>query len=89
MKTRIFTSGQQKKMWSCQKVCEALNDLLNNIFVNLDLNCTKMKVFQWVLIVLLLLQICFCCFMLSSSDNHQAYAIHVAAFNSNSRYLAD
>ena len=52
----------------------------------------KLKVFQWVLVVLLLLQMCFLfCyerdFMLSLSDNNQADIIE--AFNSTSRYLDD
>ena len=51
----------------------------------------KLSVFQWVLIVLLLLQICFCFVMretlLSLSDINQADIIE--AFNSTSRYLDD
>ena len=48
-----------------------------------------MYVFQWVLIVLLLLQICFCCVMrdvkLSLSNNNQWDAVE--ALNSILRYL--
>ena len=53
----------------------------------------QISVFQWVLIVLLVLQIClflFCYerdFMLSLSDNNQADIIE--AFNSTSRYVDD
>ena len=49
----------------------------------------NLYVFQWVPIVLLLLQICFCFVMreLSLSDNNQTDIIE--AFNSTSRYLDD
>ena len=85
----FFISEQPKryKLWSCQKMCDALHYLWNNIFIRF---CSKLYrqfvVFQWVLIVLLLLQIIFCFerdFMLSLSDNIQADVIE--AFNSTSR----
>ena len=59
----FFTSEQPKryKLWSCQKMCNALHYLLDNILKDLAQNYIyKLLVFQWVLIVLLLLQICFC-----------------------------
>ena len=54
----FFTSDVFKNhnLWSCQKVCGALVYLLDNIFIRFG---TKLLVFQWELIVLLLLQICF------------------------------
>ena len=58
----FFTSEQPKryKFWSCQKMCDALHYLLDNIFIRFVSNyIDKLSVFQWVLIVLLLLQICF------------------------------
>ena len=37
-KRTFFTSEQPKrfKLWSCQKVCDALNFLLDNIFIRFD-----------------------------------------------------
>ena len=80
-------------LWSCQKVCDALVYLLDNILLDLELNfIDKLLVFRWELIVLLLLQICFffCYerdFMKSLSRENQADIIE--AFNSTSRYLDD
>ena len=63
-KNAFFTSEQPKryKLWSCQKMCDALHYLLDNIFIRFGSinDIDKLSVFQWVLIVLLLLQICFC-----------------------------
>ena len=93
-KNAFFTSEQPKryKLWSCQKMCDALHYLLDNIFIRFGSKLySQLSVFQWVLIVLLLLQICFCFvmrdFMLSLSDNNQADIIE--AFNSTSRHLDD
>ena len=47
----FFKSEEHKRytLWSCQKVCEALIFILDNIYIRL---CTKLyKVFRWVLIV--------------------------------------
>ena len=58
----FFTSDvyNNHNLWSCQKVCDALVYLLDNIFISLELNFIyKLLVFRWELIVLLLLQICF------------------------------
>ena len=73
-------------------MCDALHYLLDSIFIRFGSNyIDKLWAFQWVLIVLFLLQICFCFvmrdFMLSLSDNNQADIIE--AFNSTSRYLDD
>ena len=47
-------------LWSCQKVCDVLVYLLDNILLDLELNFIgKLLVFQRELILLLLLQICF------------------------------
>ena len=65
-KNAFFTSGQPKryKLWSCQKMCDALHSLLDNIFIRFgSKNIDELSVFQWVLIVALLLQICFCLVM--------------------------
>ena len=92
----FFTSGvyNNHNLWSCQKVCDALVYLLDNIFLlDLELNfIDKLLVVRWELIVLLLLQICFffCYerdFMKSLSRENQADIIE--AFNSTSRYLDD
>ena len=81
----FFTSDvyNNHNLWSCQKVCDALVFLLDNILLG------KLLVFRWELIVLLLLQICFFFvmrdFMKSLSRENQADIIE--AFNSTSRYL--
>ena len=90
----FFTSEQSKryKLWSCQKMCDALHYLLEYIFIRFGSKLYRQIVgFQWVLIVLLLLQIFLFYyerdFMLSLSDNNQTDIIE--AFNSTSRYLDD
>ena len=85
----FFTSDvyNNHKLWSCQKVCDALVYLLDNILLDLELNFIgKLLVFRWELIVLLFLQICFFfVFMKSLSRENQADIIRT--FNSTSRYL--
>ena len=94
-KNAFFTSEQPKryKLWSCQKMCDALHYLLDNIFIRfgsklyiqivgipMGTNCAP-------LIADLFL---FCYerdFMLSLTDYYQADIIE--AFNSTSRYLDD
>ena len=94
-KRAFFTSEQPKrfKLWSCQKVCDALHYLLDNILIRfgsklyrqivgipIGTNCAP-------LVADLNL---FCYerdFMLSLSDNNQADAVE--AFNFTSRYLDD
>ena len=54
----FFTSDvyNNHNLWSCQKVCDALVYLLDNILLDLELNfIDKLLVFRWELIVLLLL----------------------------------
>ena len=94
-KNAFFTSEQPKryKLWSCQKMCDALHYLLDNIFIRfgyklyrqivgvpMGTNCAPLVADLFL----------FCYerdFMLSLSDNNQANIIE--AFNSTSRYLDD
>ena len=94
-KIAFFTSEQPKryKLWSCQKMCDALHYLLDNIFIRfgsklyrqivgipMGTNCTPLVADLFL----------FCYerdFMLSLSDNNQSDVIE--AFNSTSRYLDD
>ena len=58
----FFTSDvyNNHNLWSCQKVCDALVYLLDNILLDLELNFIgKLLVFRWELMVLFLLKICF------------------------------
>ena len=72
-------------------MCDALNYLLDNIFKDLAQNyIEKLQVFQWVLIVLLLLQICFCFVTRETSCclcQTIIKLIMIEAFNSTSKYL--
>ena len=92
-KMPFFTSEQPKryKLWSCQKMCDALHYLLDNIFIRfgsklyrqivgipMGTNCAPLVADLFL----------FCYerdFMLSLSDNNQADIIE--AFNSTARYL--
>ena len=94
-KNAFFTSEQPKqyKLWSYQKMCDALHYLLDNIFIRfgsklyrqivgipMGTNCAPFVADLFL----------FCYerdFMLSLSDNNQADIIE--AFNSTSRYLDD
>ena len=94
-KNAFFTSEQPKRytLWSCQKMCDALHYLLDNIFIRfgsklyrqivgipMGTNCSPLVADLFL----------FCYerdFMLSLSDNNQAEIIE--AFNSTSRYLDD
>ena len=94
-KNAFFTSEQPKryKLWSCQKMCDALHYLLDNIFIRfypklyrqiagipMGTNCAPLVADLFL----------FCNerdFMLSLSDNYQTDIIE--AFNSTSRYLDD
>ena len=95
IKNAFFTSEQPKryKLWSCQKMCDALHYLLDNIFIRfgsklyrqivgipMGTNCAPLVADLFL----------FCYerdFMLSLSDNNQTDIIE--AFNSTSRYLDD
>ena len=94
-KNALFTSDavRNHKLWSCQKVCEALTFLLDNIYIRLaselyrqlvgipmGTNCAPLVADLFL----------FCYerdFMLSLSEDHQSDVIE--AFNSTSRYLND
>ena len=94
-KNAFFTSEQPKryKLWSCQKMCDALYYLLDNIFIRfgsklyrqivgipMGTNCAPLVADLFL----------FCYerdVMLSLSDTYQADIIE--AFNSTSRYLDD
>ena len=95
IKLPFFTSEQPKryKLWSCQKMCDALHYILENVFIRfgsklyrfflgiqMGTNCTPL--------VADLVLLCFeRDFVLSLSDNNQTDIIE--AFNSTSRYLDD
>ena len=94
-KNAFFTSEQPKrhKLWSCQKMCDALHYLLDNKFIRfgsklyrqivgipMGTNCAPLVADLFL----------FCYerdFMLSLSDNNQTHIIE--AFNSASQYLDD
>ena len=94
-KNAFFTSEQPKryKLWSCQKMCDALHYFLDNIFIRFGL-----KIYRQIVGIpmgtncapLVADLFLFCYerdFMLSLSDNNQTDIIE--AFNSTSRYLDD
>ena len=94
-KNAFFTSEQSKryKLWSCQKMCDALHYLLDTIFIRF---CSKL--YRQIVgipmgtdcapLVADLLLFCYeRDFMLSLSDNNQTDIVE--AFNSTSRYLVD
>ena len=94
-KNAFFTSEQPKryKLWSCQKMCDALHYLFDNIFIRfgskliMQIDGIPMGTNCAPLVSDLFL---FCYerdFMLSLSDKYQTYIIE--AFNSTSRYLDD
>ena len=95
IKMPFFTSEQPKryKLWSCQKMCDALHYLLDNIFLRFGSKLYKQIVSipmgtNCAPLVADLFLFCYeRDFMLSLSDNNQADIIE--AFNSTSRYLDD
>ena len=94
-KNAFFTSEQPKryKLWSCQKMCDALHYFLDNIFIRFGSKLYRQIVgipmgTNCALLVADLFLFCYeRDFMLSLSDNNQADIIE--AFNSTSRYLDD
>ena len=87
----FFTSDvyNNYNLWTCQKVCDALVYLLDNIFIRFGTKLYRQTdVFRWELIVLLLLQICFFFFCMKSLSRENQGDI-IEAFNSTSRYLDD
>ena len=94
-KNAFFTSEHPKryKLWSCQKMCDPLHYLLDNLFIRFD-----SKLYRKIISIpigtncapLVTDLFLFCYerdFMLSLSDNNQTDIIE--AFNSTSRYLDD
>ena len=94
-KNAFFTSEQPKryKLWSCQKMCDALHYLLDNICIRFGLKLYRQIVgipmgTNCAPLVADLFLFCYeRDFMLSLSDNNQTDIIE--AFNSTSRYLDD
>ena len=90
-----FTSEQPKmfKLWSCQKVCDALHYLLDNIFIRFGSTLYRkiVGIPMSIICAPLVADLFLICyerdFMFSLSDNNQADVIEV--FNSNSRYIDD
>ena len=95
IKMPFFTSKQPKriKLWSCQKMCDALHYLLDNIFIRFGSNLYRQIVgipmgTNCAPLVADLFLFCYeRDFILSLSDNNQTDIIE--AFNSTSRYLDD
>ena len=95
IKMPFFTSKQPKriKLWSCQKMCDALHYLLDNIFIRFGSNLYRQIVgipmgTNCAPLVADLFLFCYeIDFILSLSDNNQTDIIE--AFNSTSRYLDD
>ena len=87
-KNVFFTSEQPKryKLWSCQKICDVLHYLLDNIFIRFG-----SKLYRQIVGIPMGTNCALFCyernFMLSLSDKNQADIIE--AFNSTSRYLDD
>ena len=94
-KNAFFTSEQPKryKLWSCQKMCDALFYLLDNIFIRFGSKLYRqiVRIPMCTNCAPLVADLFLFCyerdFMLSLSDNNQADIIE--AFNSTSRYLDD
>ena len=94
-KRACFTSELPKrfKLWSCQKSCDALHYLLDNIFIRFGSKLYRqIKGFPMVTYCAPLVADLFLFynerdFMLSLSDNNQAGVVE--AFNSTTRYLDD
>ena len=94
-KNAFFTSEQPKryKLWSYQKMCDALHYLLDKIFLRFGSKLHRLIVgipmgTNYAPLVADLFLFCYeKDFMLSLSDNNRADIIE--AFNSTSRYLDD
>ena len=92
----LFTSEQAKryKLWSCQKMCDALHYLLDNIFIRFgsklyrEIEGIQMSSTNCAPLIADLFLFCYeRYYMLSLSDNNQTDIIE--AFNSTSRFLDD
>ena len=94
-KKAFFISKQPKryKLWSCQKMCDALHYFLENVFIRFGLKLYRKIVgipmgTNCAPLVADLVLLCYeRDFVLSQSDNNQTDIIE--AFNSTSRYLDD
>ena len=94
-KNAFFTSELPKryKLWSCQKMCDALHYLLDNIFIRFGSKLYRQIVgipmgTKCAPLVADLFLFCYeTDFMLSLSDNNQTDIFK--ALNSTSRYLDD
>ena len=90
---RFSEQPKRYKLWSCQKMCDALHYLLDNIFKRFGCKLYRQIVgipmgSNCALLVADLFLFCYeRDFMLSLSDNNQTDFIE--AFNSTSRYLDD
>ena len=104
MKTRFFPSKPQKEydLWLCQKVCDALYYLVDNIFIRFSYKLYRQIVgipmgtycahrqlylFKLVQVVPLLLQVWFCFVMREASFFNQAVVSET--FSPTSRYHDD
>ena len=95
IKRFFFTSEQPKryKLWSCQKMCDALHYILENVFIRFGSKLYRKivgipKGTNCAPLVADLVLLCYeRDFVLSLSDNNQTDIIE--AFNSTSRYLGD
>ena len=95
IKIPFFTSEQpvRYKLWSCQKMCDAFQYLLDNIFIKFGSKSYKQIVgismgSNRAPLVADLFLFCYeSDYMLSQSDNNQSDIIE--AFNSTSIYLDD
>ena len=91
----FFTSEQPKryKLWSCQKMCDALHYLMDNIFIRFGSKLCRqiVGISMGTNCAPLVADLCLSCyeryFMLSLSDNNQTDIIE--AFNSSSGYYDD
>ena len=94
-KNAFITSEQPKryKLWSCQKMCDALHYLLDNIFIRFDskLHRQIVRIPMGTNYATLIADLFLFCyerdFMLCLSDNNQTDINE--AFNSTSRYFND
>ena len=94
-KNAFITSEQPKryKLWSCQKMCDALHYLLDNIFIRFDSKLHRQIIripigTNYATLIADLFLFCYeRDFMLCLSDNNQTDIIE--AFNSTSRYFND
>ena len=86
----FFSSVKHRNytLWSCQKVCEDLTFLLDNIDIRFGTKLFRQIVVNCALLVADLFLFCYeCDFMVSLSKKEQSEVIEI--FSSTSRYLDD